>query len=167
MSEQELLTELKGFSRTFVVHSNTNPYAAVAAMGQMAARRQEAGPYFRPSETFVPLIDALEAEQVNTGNQPDQLTAEFKSDWVEYLRRTGLPTCGLSYDDARTPEENTMRFLNAHNRRIPTLKARIVSESRELLVPIEYRQDYEQILALIRNGGDLKPYLSRDIIKKG
>jgi hypothetical protein len=167
MSEQEFLTKLKGFSRTFVVHSNTNRYAAVAAMGQMAGRSQEAGRYFRPSETFAPLIEGLEAEQVNAGRQPNQLAVEFKSDWETYLRRTGLPTCGLTYDEARTPEENTMRFLNAHNRRIPALKARVVHESRELLVPIEYRQDYEQILTLIRNGGDLKPYLSRDIIKKG
>jgi hypothetical protein len=167
MSEKKLLTKLKGFSRTLVVHSNTNPYAAVAAMGQMAGRSQEAGRYFRPSETFVPLIDGLEAEQLNAGQQPDQLAVEFKDDWVSYLRRTGLPTCGVTYDDARTPEANTMRFLNAHNRRIPLQKPRIVYESRELLVPIEYRQDYEQIVALIRNGGDLKPYLSRDIIKKG
>jgi hypothetical protein len=82
MSEQELLAKLKGFSRTLVVHSNTNPYAAVAAMGQMAGRSQEAGRYFRPSETFVPLIDGLEAEQLNAGQQPDQLAVEFKDDWV-------------------------------------------------------------------------------------
>jgi hypothetical protein len=115
----------------------------------------------------VPLIDGLEAEQVNAGQQPDQLAVEFKNDWMAYLRQTGLPACGLTYDDARTPEENTMRFLNAYNRRIPPLRPRVVHESRELLMPTEYQQDYEQLLAIIKNGGDLKPYLSRDILKKG
>lgn len=56
MHEHTLHNTLEGFSRGFVVHSNTNPYAAAAAMGQMAARSQAAGVYFRPSENFVPLI---------------------------------------------------------------------------------------------------------------
>jgi hypothetical protein len=60
-----------------------------------------------------------------------------------------------------------MRFLNAYNRRIPPSRSRIVHESPELSVPAEYQQDYEMLLALIRNGRDLKPYLSRDILKKG
>lgn len=40
---EDLLKKLKGFSRTFVVHSNTNLYAAVAVAGMIAARSQEAG----------------------------------------------------------------------------------------------------------------------------
>jgi len=85
---------------------------------------------------------------------------------VTYLRTTGLPACSLKYKDIRSPEENTMRFLNAYNRRIPAAKPRTVHESRELSIPSEYRQDYEALVALIRVGGDLKAFLSREILKK-
>lgn len=167
MSEHELLTKLKGYNRTFVVHSNANSYAAAAAMGMMSARSQEAGHYFRPSESFIPLIDELTADEVDTDPAPGQIVVDFRNDWVMFLRDTGLLACGITYDDARTPKENTMRFLNANNRRIPSAKPRTAHESRELLIPAGYQQDYETLLALIRSGGDLRPYLSRDILKKG
>ena len=131
----EFLAKTKGFSRTFVIHSNTNPYAAAAAMGMMAARSQEAGPYFRASDSFVPMVAGLAPEELNTGCAPNQIDTDFKGDWVSYLRTTGLPACGLKYKSGRTPEENTMRFLNAYNRRIPSLKSRAVHESRELSIP--------------------------------
>jgi hypothetical protein len=167
MSEHELLRKLKAYSTTYVVHSNANPNAAVAAMALMLGRSQEAGPYFQLSETFIPTIDGLAAIEVNDQTGKDPITADFTNDWVQFLRDTGLPGCGLTYDDARTPHENTMRFLNANNRRIPSLKPRAVHESRGLVIPVSYRQDYESLVALIRDGGDLKPYLSRDILKKG
>ncbi len=162
----EFLAKTKGFSRTFVIHSNTNPYAAAAAMGMIAARSQEAGPYFRASDSFVPMVDGLAPEELNNDCAPNQIDTDFKGDWVRYLRTTGLPACGLKYENGRTPEENTMRFLNAYNRRIPSLKSRAVHESRELSIPPEYRADYEILVTLIKAGGDLKPYLSRDIPKK-
>lgn len=46
------------------------------------------------------------------------------------------------------------------------MKPRMVHESRELSVPYEYRLNYEKLVALIEAGGDLKPYLSRHILKK-
>jgi hypothetical protein len=162
----EFLAKTKGFSRTFVIHSNTNPYAAAAAMGMMAARSQEAGPYFRASDSFVPMVDGFAPEELNIDGAPNQIETDFKGDWVRYLRTTGLPACGLKYKNSRTPEENTMRFLNAYNRRIPSLKPRAVHESRELSIPPEYRPDYDRLVALIKAGGNLKPYLSRDILKK-
>jgi hypothetical protein len=162
----EFLAKTKGFSRTSVIHSNTNPYAAAAAMGMMAARSQEAGPYFRASDSFVAMVDGLAPEELNIDGAPNQIETDFKGDWVRYLRTTGLPACGLKYKNSCTPEENTMRFLNAYNRRIPSPKSRAVHESRELSVPPEYRPDYERVVALIKAGGDLKPYLSRDILKK-
>jgi hypothetical protein len=162
----ELLTKLKGFSRTYIVHSNTNPYASAVAAGMMSARSQEAGPYFRPSDIFIPQVEALAAEEVNANSAPDQITADFKSDWIMNLRSTGLPACDLTYDEGRTPEENTMRFLNAYNRRVPSPGPRTVHESRELLIPAEYQQDYQSLLSLIMTGGDLRPYLSRDVLKK-
>ena len=163
---EEFLAEMKGFTRTLVIHSNANPYAAVAVVGMMAARSQEAGPYFRLSDNFVPMVDGLAAEEFNANASPDQIDADFKNDWVGYLQTTGLPACGLKYEGSRTPEENTMRFLNAHNRRIPAIKPRMVHESRDLSVPSEYRLDYEELVTLIKAGCDLRPYLSRDILKR-
>ena len=162
----EFLAKAKGFSRTFVIHSNANPYAATAAMGMMAARSQEAGPYFRPSDSFVPMVDGLAPEEPNANSAADQIDSDFKGDWVTYLRATGLPACGLKYKGIRSPEENTMCFLNAYNRRIPAAKPRTVHESRELSIPSEYRQNYDALAALVRAGGDLRAYLSRDVLKR-
>lgn len=163
---EDFLAKAKGFSRTFVIHSNNNPYAAAAAMGMMAARSQEAGPYFRPSDNFIPQVAGHAAEEINDGSVPDQIDLNFKLDWEEYLRTTGLPACGLKYKTARSVEQNTMRYLNAHNRRIPSIKPRIVRESHELSIPEAFRQEYQVLVSLIEAGGDFKPYLSRDILKR-
>ena len=163
---EDLLKKLKGFSRTFVVHSNTNPYAAVAVAGMMAARSQEAGRYFRLSDTFVPMLETLAPEEHNSVPDANQIELDFKSDWIGYLRTTGLPACGLKYKDKLSPEDNTIRFLNAYNRRIPSAKPRTVHESRELAIPPQFQQDYEALVALIKAGSDLKPYLSRHIVKR-
>jgi hypothetical protein len=135
-------------------------------MGMMAARSQEAGRYFRVSDRFVPIVDGLAIEENNIDSAPNQIDTDFKSDWVAYLRSTALPACDLEYKDSRTPEQNTIRFLNAHCRRIPAIKPRTTHESRELSIPPEYLPDYEGLVALIKAGGDLKPYLSRDVLKK-
>lgn len=74
--------------------------------------------------------------------------------------------CGLRYIDSEAPERNTIRFLNAYGRRIPPMKSRGVCEARELAVAPEYQSDYRELVALIKAGGDLRPYLSRDILKK-
>jgi hypothetical protein len=160
---EELLKKLKGFSRTFVVHSNTNPYAAVAVAGMMAARSQEAGHYFCVSDTFVPMLEALAPEEHLRPPDAHQIELDFKSNWIGYLRKTGLPACGLKYKEKLSPEENTIRFLNAHNRRTPPTKPRKVHLSKELLIPPQFRQEYEALVVLIQAGGDLKPYLSRHI----
>lgn len=163
---EDLLKKLKGFSRTFVVHSNTNPYAAVAVVGMMAARSQEAGRYFCFSDKFVPMLEAVALEKHNSPPDAPQIELDFKSDWIGYLRKPGLPACGLKYEEKLSPEENTIRFLNAYNRRIPPAKPRKVLLSKELLIPPQFQQDYEALVALIQTGGDLKPYLSRHIVKK-
>jgi hypothetical protein len=163
---EDLLKKLKGFSRTFVVHSNINPYAAVAVAGMMAARSQEAGPYFCVSDQFVPMLEALPPEKRNSPPAAHQIELDFKSDWIGYLRITGLPACGLKYKEKLSPEENTIRFLNAYNRRIPPAKPRKIHMSQELLIPPQFQQDYEALIALIQAGSDLKPYLSRHIVKR-
>jgi len=163
---EDFLKKVKGFTRIFVIHSNANPYAAVAAMGILAARNQEAGAYFRPTDTFVPMVEGLAPEELNTMLAADQIEVDFESDWVAYLRKTGFPACGLKYKNGLSSQENTIRFLNAYNRRIPPIKPRSVHESRELTVPPRYQQDYKALVALIGTSGDLKPYLSRHIVKR-
>ena len=76
-----------------------------------------------------------------------------------------MGTCDLAYDQSRTLNDNTMRYLNAH-RRIPITAPRAVHESRALSIPQEYQADYEALKALIASGADLRPYLSRDILTK-
>jgi hypothetical protein len=80
MSEHELLHRLKGYSTTYVVHSNANPYAAVAAMAVALSRSQEAGPYFQLSETFIPMIEGLAAVDVNADATENPIDADFEND---------------------------------------------------------------------------------------
>jgi hypothetical protein len=162
----EFLSKVKGFKGVFVVHSNANPSAAAAAMGAMLARSKAAGAYFRVSDNFVPMIEADLAEESNSAMDGNQIEVDFKTDWVSYLRTTGLPAAGLDYNDSEAPERNTVRFLNAFGRRIPAIKPRCIHESSELSIPPACRSDYDALVGLLRNGGDLRPYLSRDILKK-
>jgi hypothetical protein len=95
----------------------------------------------------------------------NEVSVDFIGDWSDFLRKKGMTACGLAYDQSRTLKDNTMRYLNAH-RRIPITAPRAVHESRELSIPQEYQADYEALKALITSGADLRPYLSRDILKK-
>jgi hypothetical protein len=164
MSNNALLSNLKGYSRTFAVRSNS-PYAAAAAMGLAMGRAQQLCPYFNfvIAQTCRVNVEAVEAIEELAA---DNLKLNFMGDWTDFLRQNGLPGCGLRYDESRRAENNTMRYLNAHNRRIPIIAPRTVHESRELSVPQEYESDYSALKALITSGGDLKPHLSRDILKK-
>ncbi len=165
MSNSALLDKLKGYTRTFVVHSNTSPYAAAAAMGAAMGRTQARGLYFHLAAERKSGVQS----EADTGGAcelaPSNLTVDFRGDWAEFLRQQGMPICGLNYDHSRTLEENTMRYLNAH-RRIPITAPRAVRESRELSVPQKYEADYVALKSLISSGGDLKPYLSGDILKR-
>jgi len=154
----ELLAKLKGHKNTFVVHSNANRYAAVAAMGAMMGRSQEAGAYFHFSDDLIPAIQPENAAKTTCGSESSTLKVDFKDDWAWSLRQTGLPSCNLDFDESRSLEENTMRYLNAHNRRIPAPTPRTVHESRELSIPQEYEQDYSVLKEAIRLGDDLRPY---------
>ncbi|HWA95099.1 MAG TPA: hypothetical protein VG844_10910 [Terracidiphilus sp.] len=166
---KDLLSKLKGNRATFVVHSN-HPFGAVAAAGAMMGQAQEVRSYFEYSDALVPTVQTSDDFPSAAG----QLAADFKSDWADYLRHTGLPSYGLEFESAarlklkntaQVVEENTMRFLNAY-RRIPLAKPRVVHESRELSIPHEFAQDYMSLKEIITTGSDLKPYLSRDILKK-
>jgi|SRR5471030_456729 len=157
------LAKIKGFNRTFAIRSS-GPYAAAAAMGMMAARSQMAGPYFRVSDVFIPNVEGLVLEEENVGANFNQIQTDFKSDWVTYLRDTALPSCDLQYRNSCTPEQNTLRFLNAFRRSVLQIKPRITHKSRELTIPAEYLPDYDKLVALIHSGCDIKPYLSRAVL---
>ena len=165
MSKSAVLDKLKGYTRTFVVHSNTSPYAAAAAMGAAMGRSQARGPYFHLAGERISGVQS----EAGTGGAcelaPSNLKVDFRGDWAEFLRQKGMALCGLKYDESRALEENTMRYLNAR-RRIPVAARRAVHESRELSVPKEYESDYLSLKSLIRSGGSLKPHLSRVIVKK-
>jgi hypothetical protein len=133
----------------------------------MMGRSQEAGAYFHFSDDLIPAIQAEEAAETVCESESRTLKVDFKNDWVRFLRQAGLPSCSLRFDDSLTLDENTMRFLNANNRRIPVPAPRAVHESRELSIPQEYEQNYLVLKEAIRSGADLRPYMSRDIIKKG
>ncbi len=124
MSKSALLAKLKGKTRTFVVHSNTSPYAAAAAMGAAMGRSQALGPYFHLSAKRISGVQAEPATGAIGELAPSNLRVDFIGDWVEFLRQKGMAVCGLKYDHSRTLEENTIRYLNAHNRRIPPDKVR-------------------------------------------
>src|SRR5258708_37799186 len=98
MSKSALLAKLKGKTRTFVVHSNTSPYAAAAAVGAAMGRSQARGPYFHPAgerRSGVP-------SEAGTGGArelaPSSLKVDFRGDWAEFLRKKGMRICGLDYD---------------------------------------------------------------------
>jgi len=165
MSNNELLRRLKGLSRTVVVHSNTSPYAAAGAMGAAAGRRQERGTYFNLSGAQSYNVHTKSATEAVNEVATANVKVDFKGDWADFLRQQGMAACGLSYDESRTPEENTLRYLNANRRRV-SIAPRKVHESHELNIPQAYRADYLILKHLIEAGGDLNPYLSRDIIRK-
>jgi hypothetical protein len=166
MAERENLpSKLKGYKNTFVVHSNSGASAATAAMASMLGRSQEFGSYFRFSGQLIPAIEPNDSA-VAVVSGPNNLRVDFKADWASFLRNTGLPTCDLKFDESRTLNENTMRYLNTYNRRIPRAVPRAAHESRELSVPHAYQQDYLTLKEAMRSGNDLRPYMSRDFIKK-
>lgn len=163
---EKALAKLKGFTSTGVIHSNTNPHAAAALMGMTMAQSQASGPYFRVSEDFVAQVETFTQKDLDNFHLIDELAADFVSDWITYLDKSGLPACGLAYIEALTPSRNTMRFLNAYNRRIPAAAARTVHESRELSLPPRFQIEYATLIDLIRNGESLIPYLSRDVSRR-
>lgn len=157
---------VKKRSRTFVIHSS-NPYAAAAAMGMAVARNESSGNYFDPISG--PILGGrpgpLAQSQSSARRTADpMLKVDFRADWSTFIQRD-MTAYGLTFGQSRTLEENTDRYLNAR-RRIPRQEARTIHESKELRIPPQYANDYSALTKLIREGGDLKPYLSRDIGKK-
>jgi hypothetical protein len=165
MSKGSDLSGLKGYRRTFAVHSNSGANAAVAAMAVLLGRNQERGPFFRFSEALNPPEDLGTASTDATESTTSDLIADFKSDWAEFLYQHALPACGVKVRK-RELEIDTLGYLNAYGRRIPAPKPRAIHESRELSIPNSHKNDYEALKMLVSSGADLRPYLSRDILSK-
>ena len=89
------------------------------------------------------------------------INANFLEDWNDFLRKE-IPALGVRHNPALSVEDNTLRYLNA-KRRTPRQAPRIVHEARELQIPPAHADNYAVLKKLIRDGGDLIPYLSRDI----
>lgn len=146
---------------------SSNPYAGAGAMGIAMARNGSGGNYFDP--TPGPIArgrpDSLAQSQTSAPCTTDPtFKAYFRADWADFLQKD-MRAYGLAFSQSRTPEENTDRYLNA-KRRIPRQAPRRIHESKELRIPPQHANDYSALTKLIREGGDLKPYLSRDIDKK-
>ena len=109
MTRSALLDKLKGYTRTFVVHSNTNPYAAAAAMGAAMGQSQARGPYFHLAAARKSAVQSEAGTDGACESAPTNLASDFRGDWAEFLRQEGMTTRGLKYDDSRTLVENTMR----------------------------------------------------------
>lgn len=135
-------------------------------MGSAMVRNDRIGAYFSLLRKPSSGVQAQAATAAVRDLTSSEVNVDFIGDWSDFLRQKGMATCGLEYDQSRTLEENTMRYLNAHDRRVPITASRTVRESRELSVPEEYQADYETLKAFITSGADLRPYLSRDILKK-
>jgi hypothetical protein len=165
MNTSDLLANLKGYSRTFVVHSNANPYAAAAAMGAAMGRSETLGPYFNLLRKPSSGVQAQDAAAAVCDLSSSEVKVDFIGDWSDFLRQKGMATYGLAYVQSRSPEDNTMRYLNAH-RRIPITAPRMVHEPRGWSSPQGYEDGYVALKRLITSGGDLKPYLSHQIQRK-
>ncbi len=92
------------------------------------------------------------------------LRVDFRADWAAFIR-SDMTAYGLTFNQSRTLEQNTDRYLNA-KRRTPRQAPRTIHESKELRIPPQYEKEYSALTKLIREGGDLRPYLSRDVGKK-
>jgi len=87
----------------------------------------------------------------------------FRNDWKGFLEKEMI-SYGLQYDQVESLEDNTLRYLNA-KRRTPRCTPRTVHESKELQIPPQHIVDYSHLKKLMQEGGNLGPYLSRDIQK--
>jgi len=93
------------------------------------------------------------------------IRVNFREDWREFVEAEA-PKFGLRYSAASTLEQNTIAFLNARRRNVPR-RPRVVHESREFLAQNigQHAADYLALKKLITEGGDLTPYLSRDVLR--
>jgi hypothetical protein len=93
------------------------------------------------------------------------IRVNFRDDWREFVEAEA-PILGLRYSTTSTLEQNTVAFLNARRRSVPR-RPRVVRESREFGAQDlgHHAADYLALKKLITEGGDLTPYLSREVLR--
>jgi hypothetical protein len=93
------------------------------------------------------------------------IRVNLRDDWLEFIEAEA-PKFGLRYSATSTLEQNTIAFLNARRRNV-SRRPRVVQESREFLGQSLslHATDYLALKKLISDGGDLTPYLSRDVLR--
>ena len=153
----ERLAELKNYRNTFVIHSS-NPYAAVAVMGQMNGRAQLAGPYFRLRTQTSSNVDAPAA---NVEGRSTYLEIDFIRDWTEFIADNAR-SIKVGFEASASFADKTMQYLNTV-RRLPAPRSRAVHQSREFVVPAVHSADYEVLKEVIQSGANLRPYLARNV----
>lgn len=157
MARLEQLPKLKGYRNTFVIHSS-NPYAAVAAMGQMSGRAQVAGPYFR---LRTQASSASDAPAANIEGSSTEVEINLKRDFTNFMKEHAQ-YIKVKFASSGSFADMTMRYLNTV-RRLPIPRRRAVRESRELVIPAEYRDEYLALKDLIESGVNLRAYLARNL----
>src|ERR1035441_2649517 len=87
----------------------------------------------------------------------------LRDDWREFIEAEA-PKLRLRSSTTSTLEQHTIAFLNAQRRSVPR-RPRVVHESREFQSQSigQHATDYLALKKLIGEGGDLTPYLSRDV----
>jgi hypothetical protein len=93
------------------------------------------------------------------------IRVNIRDDWREFIEAEA-PRLGLRHSATSTLEQNTIAFLNARRRNVPR-RPRVVRESCEFLGQSlgQHATDYLALKKLISEGGDLTPYLSRDVLR--
>lgn len=157
MARLEQLPKLKGYRNTFVIHSS-NPYAAVAAMGQMSGRAQVAGPYFR---LRTQASSASDAPAANIEGGSTEVEINLKRDFTDFMKKH-TQYINVKFASSGSFADMTMRYLNTV-RRLPIPRRRAVRESRELVIPAEHRDEYLALKDLIESGVNLRAYLARNL----
>jgi hypothetical protein len=157
MARFEQLSKLKGYRDTFVIHSS-NPYAAVAVMGQMCGRAQVAGPYFR---LRTQASSAPDAPVANVEGGSNEIEIDLKRDFINFMKEHAQ-SIKVKFASSGSFADMTMRYLNTV-RRLPIPRRRTVGESRELVIPAEHREEYLALKDLIESGMNLRAYLARDL----
>jgi hypothetical protein len=93
------------------------------------------------------------------------IQVNLRDDWREFTEAEA-PRFGLRHSATSALEQNTIAFLNARRRNV-SRRPRVVQESREFLGQSlsVHATDYLALKKLISDGGDLAPYLSRDVLR--
>lgn len=88
-----------------------------------------------------------------------ELIADFRADWVEYMRRA-LQVMGVKVKTSLSDEKLSHAFWNARFRMVPT-HARTVLRAAEFTCPPQHLNGLEALARRFEQGEDVNPFLSK------